>query len=101
MGFMVIANTTDIPNGHMKAFNAGSKDIMITNIDGQYYALNRKCTHFGGDLSKGRLEGKVVTCPRHGAKFDVTSGKCVGGPAKKDEPAYEVKVDGTKILIDI
>jgi nitrite reductase/ring-hydroxylating ferredoxin subunit len=101
MGFIVIANTTDIPNGQMKPINAGGKDIVIANIDGQYYALGRKCTHFGGDLSKGRLEGKVVTCPRHGAKFDVTSGKCVGGPAKKDEPAYEVKVDGTNILIDI
>ena len=57
--------------------------------------------HFGGDLSKGKLEGKVVTCPRHGSQFDVTTGKRLAGPAKKDLPVYEVKLEGNSIVIGV
>ena len=62
----------------------------------------------GGDLSKGKLEGKIVTCPRHGSKFDVTSGICLSGPKLglikpriKNEEVYTLKVDGNSILVDI
>jgi nitrite reductase/ring-hydroxylating ferredoxin subunit len=92
----------------MKAFTMNGKDILIANHDGKYYAMNSKCTHMGGDLSKGELEGKVVTCPRHGAKFDITSGECISGPKMgllkpriKNETAYIVKVEGNNILVDI
>jgi 3-phenylpropionate/trans-cinnamate dioxygenase ferredoxin subunit len=47
------------------------------------------------------LDGKIVMCPRHGSKFDVTTGKVVGGPAAKDEPVYEVRIDGTSIKVNI
>ena len=101
MSFIEVAKTTEIAKGKMKGITLGGKDILITNIDGQYYAIGGKCTHMGGDLSKGMLDGKIVMCPRHGSKFDVTTGKVVGGPAAKDEPLFEVRIDGTSIKVNI
>jgi len=99
MDYTPVAQQNEIPPGTMKAVKIGKKDILITNINGQYHAIGNICTHFGGELDKGTLEGQVVTCRRHGAQFDVTTGKCLARPAKKDEPVYAVKVENGNILI--
>jgi len=108
LGFVKIAETSEIPIGNLKMVKLEGKEILITNVNGNYYALGNRCTHAGGDLSKGSLDGKMITCPRHGSKFDVTTGKVVSGPkilflrpTIKDEPFYEVKVDGKNILLKI
>ena len=108
MSFYKVAKTNDIPEGTMKAVSIQNKEIIVVNHDGNYYAINRRCTHMGGDLSKGKLEGKIVTCPRHGSRFDVTTGKSISGPRigflklkTKNEPSYQVKVDNDSIKIDI
>jgi 3-phenylpropionate/trans-cinnamate dioxygenase ferredoxin subunit len=101
MSFVEITKTDEIPAGQMKSVKSGDKNILLTNIAGKYYAIGAKCTHAGGDLSKGKLDGNIVICPRHGSKFDVTTGKVVGGPAKQNEPAYAIKVEGNIIKIDI
>ncbi len=108
MSFFEVAKTSEIPEGTMKAVSIQAKEIVVVNYDGNYYAINRICTHMGGDLSKGKLEGKIVTCPRHGSRFDVTTGKSISGPRigflklkTKDEPSYQVKVDNGSIKIDI
>jgi 3-phenylpropionate/trans-cinnamate dioxygenase ferredoxin subunit len=77
--FVEVAQVDEIPAGAMKSFVVEGKQILVINYDGNYYAIGGKCTHMGGDLSKGKLEGKTVTCPKHGAKFDVTTGECVSG----------------------
>jgi 3-phenylpropionate/trans-cinnamate dioxygenase ferredoxin subunit len=103
-----VAETSEIPIGNLKMVKLEGKEILITNLDGTYYAVGNRCTHAGGDLSKGSLDGNIITCPRHGSKFDVTTGKVVAGPkilflrpTIKDEPFYEVKVDGKNILLKI
>ncbi len=101
MEYHSVAQVEDVPAGTMKAFTIGRKSILVTNIDGQFYAIGNICTHFGGELDKGHLEGKVVTCRRHDAQFDVTTGRCLARPAKKDEPVYEVKVEDGNILIGV
>lgn len=108
MGFVKVAETSEIPIGNLKMVKLEGKEILITNVNGNYYALGNRCTHAGGDLSKGSLDGNIITCPRHGSKFDVTTGKVVSGPkilflrpTIKDEPFYEVKVDGKNILLKI
>jgi len=108
MGFVEVSSTTDIPSGEMRSFNIAGKQLLVVNYEGKYYAIGGKCTHMGGDLSQGKLEGKIVTCPRHGARFDVTTGACVSGPKigviklKTDnEPAYEVKVEGDSIKVNL
>jgi nitrite reductase/ring-hydroxylating ferredoxin subunit len=101
MSFIDIAKTADIPAGKMKGVKTAGKDLLITNIDGHYYVIGGRCTHAGGDLSKGYLVNKVVSCPLHGSQFDVTTGKLVGGPAFQDVRAYEVKIEENIIKANI
>ena len=97
--FAQVAETTEVPSGSMKKVTVDGKEILVANVEGTYYAIVNKCTHRGGDLSKGSLSGKIVKCPRHSAKFDVTTGKVEAGPAKTPEPTFEVKVEGKNILL--
>lgn len=108
MEYIRVADTAEVPVNTMKIVAAGGKEILLSNVDGAYYAITNKCTHLGGSLGKGVLEGNTVTCPRHGARFDVKTGKAVG-QAKiafikadvKDEERYQVKVEGTDILVQV
>ena len=107
MNFKKVADTSELPAGKMKKFTIDGIDVLLVNVDGDYYALEDKCTHLGGSLVDGILEGNEVTCPRHGARFDVKTGKAVG-KAKvafikmmpKDEKRYVVKVEGTDIMLE-
>ena len=108
MGFVKIGKVSDVKAGSMKKFEVEGKEILVSNIGGKYYAINNKCTHRNGDLSQGKLEGNVVTCPKHSSKFDITTGKVISGPKIpllklkiNDEEKYEVKIDGENILIKI
>ena len=90
----------------MKAIRLEGKEILIANINGSYYAMSNRCTHAGGDLSKGRLDGTTLTCPKHGGKFDITTGKVVSGPKIlfmhpkiNGETSYELKVEGKDIML--
>jgi 3-phenylpropionate/trans-cinnamate dioxygenase ferredoxin subunit len=108
MEFVKVADTSALPAGKMLMVTAGGKEILLANVGGSYYAIANKCTHLGGSLSKGTLDEGVVTCPRHGSQFDVKTGQAVSG-AKfafitmkvRNEVKYEVKVEGTSILIGI
>jgi 3-phenylpropionate/trans-cinnamate dioxygenase ferredoxin subunit len=102
-----VAETSEIPLGQMKVVKLAEKEVLIANVNNVYYAIGNSCTHMHGELSKGMLEGNTLTCPKHKAKFDVTSGKVVSGPKVplmhpkiKDEPAYVVKVEGKDILLE-
>jgi nitrite reductase/ring-hydroxylating ferredoxin subunit len=108
MSLIEVAQVNEVPIGTMKSCLAGGKQILVSNVRGKLYAIDNICTHSGGELSKGKLEGNIVTCPKHGSQFDVTTGKCVSGPRiaflrfkTKDEPVYEVKVEDSKIKINV
>ncbi len=106
--FVKVAETPLLPPGKMMLVVAKGKEILLANVGGTYYAIANKCTHLGGSLSDGKLEGSIVTCPRHGSRFDVRTGMNVG-EAKiafiktkpKDEVCFEVKVEGTSILVGV
>lgn len=106
MEFTKVAKTSEVPAGKMKMVKVDEIEVLIANIGGKYYAIGNRCTHAGGSLSEGSLKDNVVTCPKHGSKFDVTSGKAVQGPKiaffklkTKDEQVFEIKVEGTDILV--
>jgi 3-phenylpropionate/trans-cinnamate dioxygenase ferredoxin component len=108
MEYLEVAKTGEIAEGTMKAYVVQGKDILIANYGGKFYAIGGKCTHAGGDLSKGQLEDKIVTCPRHGSKFDITTGESISGPKigflklkTKSEPSFEVKIEGDAIKVNI
>ena len=107
-GYVRVAGTSEIPVGKMKAVEVEGNDILIANVNGNYYAINNKCGHAGGNLSQGVLDGNVVTCPNHHAKLDVTTGKLVSKPKigflhvnAKDESTYQVKVENENIMVKI
>ena len=108
MSIVLIAKVNQIPPGTMKSFSAGGKPVLVANVDGKFYAINNFCSHLGGDLSQGKLEGKIVTCPRHGSRFDVTTGISLGGPKygflrlkTGNEESYPVVIDDDNIKIDV
>jgi len=101
-----VAETSEIPAGKMKMVKVQEKEILVVNVDGNYYAIANRCTHRGGDLSKGSLNGNIITCPVHGARFDVTTGKTISGPKillfkskAEDEPSFEVKIKGKDVML--
>lgn len=90
--FVDIAPVSELPNGERLFVDLGDKPIVIFNIAGQFFAIGDVCTHDDGPLGDGMLEGFNVVCPRHGAEFDVRTGKVVQMPAVVDIPAYPVRV---------
>ena len=97
--FVKVADAKDIPPSHMKEVEVNGQNICVANVEGKYYAIGSICTHEGGPLADGSLEGYEVECPWHNSKFDVRTGEVTSPPASEPEPAYEVKVDGNNILI--
>jgi nitrite reductase/ring-hydroxylating ferredoxin subunit len=87
-------NIQDIPTGNLKLLRIGGRRIAVYNVDGLFYATDDECTHSGGPLSEGELEGKVITCPWHGSCFDVTDGSVQCRPAVKPVKTFRVTVDG-------
>jgi len=110
-----LANINDLTEGSMKRFQVEGMDILMASIGGKYYAAQNKCPHLGGDLSKGKLEGTILTCPRHGSQFNLTDGSVVrwlkgaglistiGKTLKSPQKltTYNIKVDGQDIMVEI
>jgi 3-phenylpropionate/trans-cinnamate dioxygenase ferredoxin component len=69
-----VAAAKEIPPGTAKPFSVDGTEILVCNVDGSFYAVEDVCTHDGGQLDQGTLEGLCVVCPRHGATFDVRTG---------------------------
>ncbi len=100
-GFVKVARTDDIAVGRGKTVDAGGKKIAVFNVDGSFHAIDNTCTHRGGPLGEGSLDGKEVTCPWHGAVFDVTSGEVLGPPAPKAVASYELRISGKDIEVKV
>jgi nitrite reductase/ring-hydroxylating ferredoxin subunit len=129
--FVDVADVNDVPAGKMKHIEVGEKEILLANSEGRVYALCDRCSHMNAPLSMGALNGKVVTCPMHGARYDVTTGKKGAEPMALDpskfpeplpeslqkmfahsaqiqskiktydQPTYETSVEGSRIKVRI
>jgi nitrite reductase/ring-hydroxylating ferredoxin subunit len=98
---MQVGLIKDVPPGTMKGFKAGEARILISNIGGNYYGIGDRCSHRGCSLSKGRMEGEVVTCPCHGSKLNVKTGAVVKGPAEEPAPSCKVTVEGDGLWVEV
>lgn len=97
--FLPVCRAEDLPPGEIRAVEAGGKRILLTNVGGAFYAIGGICTHEGGALDEGYLEGEAVVCPIHFARFSVLTGEVLEGPAETAEPTYPVEVrNGTVYL---
>jgi len=113
--FVPVGKTGELEDGAMKEVLAQGREILVARVGNKYYATDNRCPHMGGKLSQGKLEGTVVTCPRHGSQFDLSDGRVVrwlkgtglvaivGKALKSPRPLalYNVKIEDDKILIEI
>lgn len=99
--FVAISNIEDLPVGERLFVEIDDLDIVVFNLAGEVYAIGDICSHDDGPLGEGEIEDREVICPRHGARFDVRTGKAVGLPAVIDIPAYPVKLEDGQLWIGI
>jgi nitrite reductase/ring-hydroxylating ferredoxin subunit len=78
--YVRVAGTSEIPVGTLKKAEVKGTEILIANVNGDYYVIGNTCTHMRTALSQGVLDDNIVTCPGHKAQFDVTTGKVVSRP---------------------
>ena|SRR5262245_22938951 len=97
--FIPVAKVTDIPDPGKKLVEVDERLVVIVHAGGRFYAIDDVCTHDGGPLGEGTLEGFTIACPRHGAKFDVRDGRALTMPATRPTASHEVKVVGEDILV--
>src|SRR5680860_575807 len=89
------------PTGPGSSVNIKSREIVLFNIEGAFFALDNACTHEEGPLGEGEVLGHEVTCPWHGATFDIRTGEVLGPPAYEDVARYNVRVTGTDIEVEV
>lgn len=96
-----VAQVGELAPGNKKQIDVEGLAIALFNVDGQYYAIEDICTHDGAPLAHGRFRGNEITCPRHGARFDVCTGKALCMPAFEPVDTYPVQVQGSDILVEV
>ncbi|MGQ9545752.1 MAG: Rieske (2Fe-2S) protein [Dehalococcoidia bacterium] len=112
--FIEVSKIDELKEGTMKAVSAAGREILLARVGDKYYAVDGRCPHMKGDLSQGKLEGTVVTCPLHGSQFDLRDGHAVrwlkGGlmskmgkalKMSKNITVYNVRVQNGRILVEV
>lgn len=97
--FVTVARVGEIPTGGVKVARVDDQAVALFHLEDGYYAIEDACTHDGGPLARGRLEGGVVECPRHGARFDVRTGAALTLPATSPATTYPVRIEGDAIQV--
>ena len=90
--FVTVLPDAELGEGEMKRAEAGGVPVLLVRLEGAVCALAHTCSHLGGPLSEGKLEGDVVQCPWHGSRFNVRDGSVVDGPATFPQPCFEARV---------
>lgn len=107
MALVRACTMSEVPVGRLKFVKVGDLDLVIANVDGKFYSLHNWCTHEEGNLSEGALRKNVLTCPEHGAQFDVTTGSPLLGPdgeppdTIQPEKTCKVVVQGEDLMVEI
>jgi len=96
-----VAKKSDIPEGQTKVFTVNDQEIAISRLKGQFYAFENSCSHMELPLDEGEIEGTIIECPHHGARFDLKTGEAVRMPAATPIHMYKVHVDGEMIQVEI
>jgi nitrite reductase/ring-hydroxylating ferredoxin subunit len=99
--FVTVANSVEVAEGVMTAFEVGGERVAIANVGGTLHAFGNTCTHLQCSLASGGLEGTTVTCPCHGSQFDVTTGALLRGPAQEPVPSYPVRLENEALQVEL
>jgi 3-phenylpropionate/trans-cinnamate dioxygenase ferredoxin subunit len=99
--FVFVAEIGELPEGERLLLEIDGQPIALFNTEGDVYAIADVCSHDDGPVAEGELEGWCLSCPRHGAQFDLRTGKALTLPAVVDIPVYPVRVEGEQILVGL
>ena len=102
MAKVVVGNNSEVQEGKLMHITAGGKEIVVTKLDGNYYAMDNVCTHAGADLHEGELNSNELTCPWHGAKWDIKTGNLISFPQKlKPLQSHKVLIENNTLYVEI
>ncbi len=99
--WIVVAKAGEIAVGQFKEAKAGGKNLVVCHTESGFHVVDNTCSHDDGPLGDGWLDGDAIECPRHGAKFDVGSGKVLCLPAAVGINSYRVSVDDGLVKVNL
>lgn len=94
-----VAREGELPPGRCKVVDVDDVMVAVYNLAGDYYAIEDTCTHDGGELASGEIDGDEVICPRHGARFCIRTGEALTPPAYEDVETYPVRIENGVIQV--
>lgn len=97
--FVCVAKEGDLTDPGKMVVEVDDQLVALFHVDGKFYALDDVCTHDGGPLADGELEGCEIICPRHGARFDIRDGRALCMPATSPTASHEVKIEGGEVFV--
>lgn len=99
--FVRVCHTSEIPDPGKAVFEVEDRFLVVFHVAGRFWALDDRCTHDDGPLGEGALDGFVITCPRHGAQFDIRDGRVLSMPATRPTPAYPIEVKDGEVYVEL
>lgn len=99
--FVRVCSVSEIPDPGKEVFEVEDHFVVVFHLDGEFHAIEDACTHDGGPLGDGAIDGFQIICPRHGARFDIRTGQAMTMPAVRATPAHDVKVEGDDVWVRI
>jgi nitrite reductase/ring-hydroxylating ferredoxin subunit/uncharacterized membrane protein len=99
--FEAVGAPSDFPEGEMKMVEAKGMPVLVVRLNGRLYSIVNTCSHAGGPLAKGELQGEIVQCPWHGSRFSVVTGDCHGGPATFPQPRLDVEEEDGVVRVKL
>ena len=99
--FVRVCKVSELPDPGKTVVEVGDRVVALFHVSGTFWAIDDLCTHDGGPLAEGELHDHVITCPRHGAKFDIRTGRALSFPATQPTVVHQVKVEGEDVYIAV
>jgi len=99
--YVKLAETQQIPENTMQVFKIEGHEILVVNVEGNFYAVSNRCPHLNYPLYLGSLNDKILICGFHYAKFDVTTGEVLSPPAHEPLKTFKVKTEGSAVLVEL
>ncbi len=99
--YVTVATIDELPAGQRKLVDIDGERIVVFNLAGKYFAIRDACSHDDGPVGEGRVEGVEIECPRHGARFNLETGRALTLPAIVDVPAYPVRLVGDEVQVGL
>ena len=97
--WVTVARADELAPGEWRVADVGGAQIAVFNLDGQYYAIEDVCTHDGGQLTGGSVEGDQIVCPRHGARFCIRTGEALCAPAYAPTTIFPVRIENGEVQV--